>query len=84
MAKIVLDLRLSAHDVQVQAVRITSQGARPSHVVEPHVSASDRSGRKWVFRLPRRALSDTELLIYARFAKGDAYAEIGIRRVDDA
>jgi hypothetical protein len=80
--KIVLDLRLPAHRVTVQAVRISVPGARPTHVIEAHAAASDASGRRWVFRLSRKARVDTELLIFGRFAQGDAEAELGIRSIE--
>jgi hypothetical protein len=87
-AKLRVDLRLPAHDVQIQAVRITSGiggrpsgiGGRPSHVVRLHVARVDRAGRLWTVRLPQRSASDTDLMISAFFTDGDIEADLGIRR----
>src|SRR5437763_16470016 len=77
--KLVADLRLPAHDVQIQAVRLDGQGGQPSHVIDLKVKAADQAGRRWAFRLPRRAVRDNALLISANFAQGDEFAELGIR-----
>ena len=77
--RFVVDFRLPAHDVGVEAVRLT--GGRQRHVVQAHVAAANGSGRRWLLRLPRRAAADNVLIISARFAQGDVEAELGIRRV---
>jgi hypothetical protein len=78
--KIVVDFRIAAHDVGIQAVKQKGQGVRPQDVIQVHVSAADSSGKRWLFRLPRSVRSENLLLIGARFAHGDADAELGIRR----
>jgi hypothetical protein len=77
-AKLVVHQGLPVHDVHIQAVRLTSRGARPTHVIQLHLMRADRTGRSWSLRLPRKATHDNELLISARFTHGDAEAEIGI------
>ena len=75
-----VDLRLPAHGVQIQAMRITGHiDGRPTHIVGLKVLRVDPSGDRWVFRLPRRAASDTDLLISGFFANGDVEADLGIR-----
>jgi hypothetical protein len=78
--KVRLDLRLPAHGVQIQAARFSSAGSRPSRLVQLKITRIDPSGRRWMFRLPRRAKHATDLLISARFANGDIEAELGLRR----
>lgn len=78
-ATIRIDLRLPAHDVQVQAIRITGGfGGRQSDVVRLSVVRVDRAGQSWSVRLPRRAARDSDLLISARFANGDVTADLGL------
>ncbi len=78
--KVRLDLRLPAHGVQIQAARFTSAGSRPSHLVQLKITRIDARGRRWMFRLPRRAKHATDLLISARFANGDIEADLGLGR----
>jgi hypothetical protein len=75
-----LDLRLPAHDVHVEAEHISKPGASPRGVVHLHVDRVDSAGRRWTLRIPRRAGSATDLLIFARFANGDITADLGLRR----
>jgi hypothetical protein len=79
-AKIDVDLRLPAHDVQVQTARITADtGDRLRHVIRLHVTAAGAAGRHWTVRLSRRSERNTDLLIFARFRDGDVEADLGIR-----
>ncbi len=78
--KVRLDLRLPVHGVQIQAARFTSAGSRPSHLVQLKITRIDARGRRWMFRLPRRAKHATDLLISARFANGDIEADLGLGR----
>jgi hypothetical protein len=83
-ARVGVDLRLLAHDVQIQAVRIAGRpgrpGRRPGQVVRLHAVRVDSVGRRWAVRLPQRASNDTDLLISAQFAAGDVEADLGLRR----
>jgi hypothetical protein len=77
--KLVVDFRLPAHDVGVQAIRLTN--GQEQNSVQPKVSAEGTSGRRWEFRLPRAAANDNVLLVGARFRQGDVEAELGIRHI---
>ena len=81
-ARVRVDLGLAAHDVEIQAVRLEAAGGRHSlsHIIRLRIAGIDASGRRWKLRLPRRAKTDTELLISARFANGDVEADLGLRR----
>jgi hypothetical protein len=80
-ATVSFDLRLPAHDVQSQAVRITGgYGGRQSKVVRLALHRSDPAGRHWTTRLPGRAAPDTDLVVSASFANGDLGADIGLTR----
>lgn len=85
-ATIRVDLRLPAHDVQIQAVRITGfwLRGRQSIIVTLSVERVDRAGHIWSVRLPRRSARDNDLLIFARFANGDLAADVGLHRASDA
>ena len=41
----------------------------------------DRTGLRWLTRLPVRAERDTDLLVSATFANGDVTAELGLERL---
>ena len=75
-----MDLRLPAHQVQIQAARFGTAGSRSSHVVDLKVVRLGARGRRWMLRLPRQAKCDTDLLISAVFASGDVEADLGIGR----
>lgn len=77
--RLVVDFRLPVHHVGIEAVRMTD--GRQRHVVRPRVAKADSSGRRWVFRLPRRAARDNILLVSATFQQGDVEAELGIHRI---
>jgi hypothetical protein len=80
-ARVGVDLRLPAHDVRIEAVRIAGRpGRRPGQVVRLHAARVDSVGRRWAVRLPQRASNDTDLLISAQFADGDVEADLGLRR----
>ena len=80
-ATIRIDLRLPAHDVHIQAVRITGGfGGRPSIIVTLSVERVDRAGHIWSIRLPPRSAGDNDLLIFARFTNGDLLADLGLHR----
>jgi hypothetical protein len=80
-ATIRVDLRLPAHNVQIQAVRLTGGfGSRQSHVVQLEAVRVDRAAHIWEIRLPRRSAPDTDLLISASFSHGDLFADLGLRR----
>lgn len=84
-AMIRIDLLLPAHNVQIQAVRITGGfGGRQSDAVKLGVLRVDRAGRVWSTRLPRRAAQDTDLLISANLANGDLFADLGQHRTSPA
>ena len=75
-----MDLRLPAHQVQIQAARFGTASSRPSDVVDLKVVRLGAKGRRRMLRLPRQAKRDTDLLISAAFASGDVEADLGIRR----
>jgi hypothetical protein len=75
---VLIDLRLPAHDVQVEAARITDPGRPARHVLALRTRRTDRTGRRWITHLPASATSDTDLVISARFENGDLTADLGI------
>lgn len=79
-AAVTVDLRLPAHDVRVDAARIGGFGRPMRDVVHLHPGLIDRSGRRWLIRLPTRAGRDTDLVVSARFADGDLGADLGLQR----
>jgi hypothetical protein len=58
-----------------------SPGGHPTQV-RLRLHRSDRSGRRWTFHVPPGTKRGSDLVISASFAKGDAFAEIGLRRRD--
>jgi hypothetical protein len=80
-AKIRVDLRLPAHDVRIQAVRLRGGiGTRPSHILRLKIVRVNRDGRDWRLHLTPRATRDNDLLIFATFLSGDVAADLGIHR----
>lgn len=77
-AAIYLDLRLPAHAVQVDAVRLGRPGTGPRHAVRVRPRRLGASRQHWVLIVPRRAARSNALLISARFAAGDLYAVVGL------
>jgi hypothetical protein len=73
-ARVVIDLRLPAHNVQFEAIPIPEYGSLRLRAVR-----LDRLGRRWMTRLPRQAKRDSELTISARFANGYVYAYVGLK-----
>jgi hypothetical protein len=84
-AAVLIDLRLPAHDVTFQTERISSPGRPPVHLhpLTIRTRRVDRAGRRWIIRLPARATRDTDLLIAARFANGDVFADLGLQPAQD-
>ena len=79
-APVSIDLRLAAHNVQIEVARIGGFAQRMHDVVHLNARRVDQAGRLWVIRLPQRAIQDTDLLISALFANGDLSADIGLRQ----
>ena len=82
-AAIAIDLRLPAHGVTFQTERFSSPGRPPDHPLVVRARRVDRAGRHWIIRLPARAERDTDLLIFATFANGDVFADLGLRPAQD-
>jgi hypothetical protein len=78
-ATVTIDLRLPAHGVTFQTERISSPGRPPGHTLTVSARRVDRAGRQWIIRLPARAERDTDLLIFATFANGDVFADLGLQ-----
>ena len=76
---VAIDLRLPAHGVKFQTERISSPGRPPGHPLTVRARRVDRAGRHWIIRLPARAKRDTDLLIFAIFANGDVFADLGLQ-----
>jgi hypothetical protein len=76
--RFVVDFRLPAHDVGIQAVRLTN--GQEQNEVTAHASPVDSSGRRWVFGLPARAADDNVLVVGASFRQGDVEGEVGLRK----
>jgi hypothetical protein len=76
-----IDLRLPAHGVTFQAKRFSSVARPTDRLFSVRARRVDRSGRHWIVRVPARAARVTDLLIFASFANGNLFAELGLRRV---
>lgn len=76
---IYLDLRLPAHDVTVDVVRVARSGAAPRDRVRLRVRQLGAGGRRWFVVVPRRALRANALVIGAQFDEGGLSAAIGLR-----
>ena len=76
---VAIDLRLPAHAVKFQTERISSPGRPPGRPLTVRARRVDRAGRHWIIRLPARAKRDTDLLIFAIFANGDVFADLGLQ-----
>jgi hypothetical protein len=70
-----VELRLAAHDVHFETARVIAPGAERdlAHLRAPPL---DRVGRRWIFCLPPRARRANDLLIFARYARGDMLADL--------
>jgi hypothetical protein len=75
-----VDLRLPAHDVHFDTVRIRKLGTPSRDVIHLGARRLDPTGRRWLVRLPLPARPATDLLIVARFAEGDLLADLGLRQ----
>jgi hypothetical protein len=77
---VTIDLRLPASDVHIEVARIGGF-AKPVHnTIGLRAHREDHEGRSSTVKLPRTASRSTDLLISARFARGDLYADLGLRR----
>lgn len=76
-----IDLRLPAHGVTFQAQRFLSVARPTDRLFSVRGQRVDRSGRHWIIRVPARAARVTDLLIFASFANGNLFTELGLRRV---
>jgi hypothetical protein len=75
---VTIDLRLPASDVHIEVARIAGF-AKPVHnTIGLRPLREDPQGRSWTVQLPRTASRSTDLLIFARFAHGDIYADLGL------
>lgn len=79
-APIIIDLRLPAHDVHVQATRIMGFARPMRHALTVHPRRIGQSSRRWLVHLPVVATRDNDLSISASFANGDVFADVGLHR----
>jgi hypothetical protein len=77
---VTIDLRLPASDVQIEVARIGGVATTVYSRIGLRAHREHPGGRRWTLKLPRSANRSTDLLISARFAPGDIYADLGLHR----
>jgi hypothetical protein len=80
-AKVTIDLRLPASDVNITAERVDGGGVVAADSVKLAMHRIGSGGRRWLVRLPALAGRCTDLIIYARLGtRGEIVADLGLRR----
>jgi hypothetical protein len=79
-APVAIDLSSPPSDVQIQLARFTRFGRQIAAMIVLPGHRDDHVGRRWTVTIPATARRSTDLLISAHFARGDIYADLGLRR----
>jgi hypothetical protein len=80
-AKVTIDLRLPASDVNITAERVADDSVVAADSVRLAMHRVGSGGRRWLVRLPARADRCTDLIMYARLGdRGEIVADLGLSR----
>jgi hypothetical protein len=79
-AKVTIDLRLPAGDVNITAEHVDDGAVVAADSVRLAMHRIGSDGRRWLVRLPALAARCTDLIIYARLgSRGEIVADLGLR-----
>jgi hypothetical protein len=79
-ATVAVDLHLPSSDVEIQAARFNRFGKQIGVMIALQHERDDHAGRRWTVTIPAAARRSTDMLISAHFARGDIFADVGLRR----